>query len=83
MCLLGQVRDILNVVPREEMKFLIVEPGDIGDRVLDAGSEVLLPCIIEHIYLHYGHVDAAQQLRQCGPKCPRRATSQAQRPARF
>ena len=44
------------------MELLVVELGDIGDPVFDAGEEVLLPCIIENVRLQDRHVDAAQQL---------------------
>src|SRR6267378_1201927 len=59
--LVGEVRHRFDVLASEEMELLVVELGDVGSPIFETREQILLPRIIEHVYLQYGHVDAAQQ----------------------
>ncbi len=43
------------------MELLVIELRDVGGPIFETWEQVLLPCIIEQVYLQYGHVDAVQQ----------------------
>ena len=57
----GQVSDAFDLRARQQVEFLVVELGDVGDRRLRPCEKVLLLGVIEDVCRDDGKVDPAQK----------------------
>ena len=59
----GEIGDFLYVGARQQMKLLIIELGDIGQRILDAGEQALVAGVFERIDRQDRDIDAAKMFQ--------------------
>src|SRR5262249_23854659 len=58
---IGQIPDAVDLGARQQMEFLVVELGNVGNRRLYPREQLLLPRVIQGVRLEDGNVDAVEK----------------------